>query len=115
MGESRSDGGIGCLILIGLAAVFLFFAWPYYLGTWLAVEFGADNPSTARHVTGWVLQGLWLTLLASVPIGWWLAARRQRAADSRRRAREQQRELTEKLHVADSARRAPGSTTRPRR
>jgi hypothetical protein len=68
MGERKSDNGpaVAALVLLGIA--FIFIAWPYYLGTWLAVQFGADNPSTARDVTGWVLEVLWLSALAFLVI-----------------------------------------------
>jgi hypothetical protein len=38
--------------------------WPWYAGTYLAVQFGAGNPSLARTVTGWVFEAPWLTFLA---------------------------------------------------
>jgi hypothetical protein len=41
-----------------------FFAWPWFLGTYLAVQFGAANPSLARTITGWAFQAPWLTFLA---------------------------------------------------
>jgi hypothetical protein len=40
------------------------FLWPWYIGTYLAVEFGAANPSLARTITGSVLEAPWLALLA---------------------------------------------------
>jgi hypothetical protein len=40
--------------------------WPWYVGTYLAVEFGAANPSLARTITGWVFEAPWLAFLAFV-------------------------------------------------
>ncbi|MDH3013849.1 hypothetical protein [Gordonia alkanivorans] len=70
-------------ILLGLA--FLAIAWPYFLGTWLAVNvLGADNPSSARSATGWVLEGIWLAGLVSVAVwSWWREETKK--AEARRR------------------------------
>ncbi|KMV23316.1 hypothetical protein ACT16_06460 [Mycobacterium heckeshornense] len=38
-------------------------AWPWWLGTWLAVQFGAGNPSTTRSVFGWLFELPWLVFL----------------------------------------------------
>jgi hypothetical protein len=38
--------------------------WPWFLGTYLAVIFGAANPSPARTITGWVFEAAWLAFLA---------------------------------------------------
>lgn len=65
--DSGSDVAKGLLMLIAFFAV----AWPYFLGTWLAVKFGAENPSTARALTGWVFEGLWVGAMAAVAIGVW--------------------------------------------
>jgi hypothetical protein len=42
----------------------LAFAWPWFFGTYLAVQFGAVNPSLARTITGWVFEAAWLAFLA---------------------------------------------------
>jgi hypothetical protein len=47
-----------------LIAIALAFAWPWFFGTYLAVQFGADNPSLARTITGWVFEAAWLAFLA---------------------------------------------------
>jgi len=62
------DGSMGELIILLLLSCVGFFAlsWPYHLGTWLAVRSGADNPSTARSITGWGLEVVWLALLLTV-------------------------------------------------
>jgi hypothetical protein len=94
MGERKSDNGpaVAALVLLGIA--FIFIAWPYYLGTWLAVQFGADNPSTARDVTGWVLEVLWLSALAFLVIGTSLDKRRAEE-EARRRELEKRQRTTE--------------------
>lgn len=78
MGAKKTDDGASALWVIVLFLVFVFVAWPYYVGTWLAVQLGADNPSTARSVTGWALEGLWLGSLVFVA-GWaWVIEKRER-------------------------------------
>ena len=39
---------------------------PWLLGSYLAVQFGAANPSLARTITGWVFEVPWLVFLAFV-------------------------------------------------
>ncbi|MEV5650212.1 hypothetical protein AB0L57_18350 [Nocardia sp. NPDC052254] len=56
-------------MMLGLVAVALAVAWPFLLGTWIAVQFGAANPSTARSVVGWVLEVPWLVFLALLLVG----------------------------------------------
>lgn len=51
--------------VVGLMAL-----WPYFLGTWLAVEFGAGNPSTARTVVGWVFEAPWAIILFVAVVCW---------------------------------------------
>lgn len=51
----------GLLVAVGIFAMVAF--WPYFLGTWVAVQFGAGNPSTARNVVGWVFEAPWALLL----------------------------------------------------
>ena len=83
MGAKKSDDGTLMVFGIVLFLVFMLFAWPYFVGTWVAVRLGADNPSTARSVTGWVLEVLWLGGLLSLA-GWsWL--KKQRIQDEARR------------------------------
>lgn len=69
MGEGKSADGNGIIGTILLVVAVVFLAWPYFLGTWLAVQFGADNPSTAREVTGWVLEAIWIAVLVSLMLG----------------------------------------------
>jgi Restriction endonuclease len=66
-GSSSGDDAamIGFVAVAGV--VLLAIAWPYFLGTYLAVRFGADNPSPARTITGWVFEAAWLAFLACMP------------------------------------------------
>lgn len=57
-------------------------AWPYWLGTYLAVRMGADNPSTARSVLGWICEILWLAFLAAALVGWIVTKSRRNVARS---------------------------------
>ncbi|GGF16680.1 hypothetical protein GCM10007298_10890 [Williamsia phyllosphaerae] len=41
-------------------------AWPYLLATYVAVQLGADNPSTTRAIIGWVFETPWLVFLIIV-------------------------------------------------
>ena len=88
--DNSGDIAKGILLLIAFFAL----AWPYYLGTWLAVTYGADNPSIARDVTGWVMEALWLIVLASLAMWAWLNAR-QKEAEARRLELEKQRRRVE--------------------
>ncbi len=91
MGAKKNNDGAGCGLAILLFLFFIAVAWPYLLGTWMAVQLGADNPSTARSVTGWVLEVLWLGGLASLA-GWaWLARKREQDAARRLELLTQQR------------------------
>lgn len=52
-GSSGGGGGGGLLAwLIAAAVIFFIAAWPYLLGTYIAVQCGAWNPSTERIVVG---------------------------------------------------------------
>ncbi|MEV5963139.1 hypothetical protein AB0L70_15330 [Kribbella sp. NPDC051952] len=80
---SELGGGCGCFVVALVAALSL--VWPYSLGAWLAVKAGAGNPSTARGVTGWVFEGIWLVTLAVFAISWTIR-RRARVRSQRREA-----------------------------
>jgi hypothetical protein len=43
-----------------------FFVWPWFFGTYLAVQFGAANPSLARTITGWVFEAPWIAFLGFI-------------------------------------------------
>lgn len=55
--------------------LFLVIAWPYLLGTYVAVQCGAWNPSTTRLVAGWCFEVVYL----AVVVGLVLRAREIRA------------------------------------
>ncbi|WP_279104284.1 hypothetical protein [Gordonia paraffinivorans] len=93
MGSKKSDNGSAIVVGIVLVAVFCALAWPYYLGTWLAVEFGADNPSTARTATGWVLESIYLIGLVGLGIWSWWSDEREKEKARRLEAEKRQREI----------------------
>ena len=62
-----SDDAAMITFFVGAGLVLLAIAWPWIVGTYLAVQFGADNPSPARTITGWVFEGAWLAFLACMP------------------------------------------------
>ena len=92
MGAKKSSDD-GSLMAFGIVAfvAFLAIAWPYLLGTWLAVQLGAGNPSTARSVVGWILESLWLAGLVAVPSLAWLGKKKQQ--DEARRKQDEVRRL----------------------
>ncbi len=98
--KSSEDGaviGFGILLFVAFLAV----AWPYLLGTWLAVQAGADNPSTARSVTGWFLEVLWLGGLLSLA-GWsWLQKQRQQEEARRRQEEARRLELLKQQRIRE--------------
>jgi hypothetical protein len=82
--SSSSGGGELLLALFGMVFCwgFVLAAWPYLLGTWLAVAAGASNPSIARTVTGCALEVVYVAGL----IAWFVQtrdARAQRAAEKK--------------------------------
>jgi len=104
MGAKKSDdGGGGLLIAFGIALwlVFMAFAWPYFVGTWLAVQFGADDPSIARSVTGWILEVLWLGGLVSLAGWWWLEKERERLEKKRQQDEARRLELLKQQHIVE--------------
>jgi Restriction endonuclease len=55
--------------MFALAVIVFAVAWPWMLGTYLAVKCGAENPSAARSVTGWVFEAVYLVCLALIGLG----------------------------------------------
>ena len=55
---SSNTGGLLLFLVAVLAA-----GWPWLLGTYLAVHFGAGNPSTTRTLVGVLFELPWLALL----------------------------------------------------
>jgi hypothetical protein len=52
--RGSDDAGM-VVFLVGAGMVLLAIAWPWIVGTYLAVQFGADNPSPAvarKHTDG---------------------------------------------------------------
>ncbi|GJO46696.1 hypothetical protein NJB1604_27140 [Mycobacterium marinum] len=93
MEARKADRGEDLAKGILLVIAFLAIAWPYFLGTWLAVQLGADNPSTARDVTGWVLEALWLTTLSVFAMRLWLSKRREETEARRLKITKRQRKV----------------------
>ncbi|BBX06746.1 hypothetical protein MAIC_15490 [Mycolicibacterium aichiense] len=89
MAKKSSDQDLAYVILAVIA--FFAVAWPYLLGTWLAVRAGAENPSTERSVTGWVFEAIWLIILASIVIVPRVQSAREQAEKAR--AEEEARRL----------------------
>lgn len=93
----RSGGDVGFIafLFIGLA-LFLVAAWPYLLGTYVAVQlFGAEDPSSARSVVGWTCETLYIVGLIAVICVWATKSAertRQEAALAEAQAREEARE-----------------------
>lgn len=52
--------------IIGSAILFFLAAWPYLLGTYIAVELGAWNPSTERFVVGWIFEVIYVAVLVAL-------------------------------------------------
>jgi hypothetical protein len=76
-----SGGFVAWLFVAGLVAFVV--AWPYLLGTYVAVQAGAWNPSTGRFVVGWCFEVVYIAGL----VGWLLVARGKSAQRSDREAR----------------------------
>jgi hypothetical protein len=72
---------------MGAAVLFLIALWPYLLGTYIAVQSGAWNPSTERFVVGWFFEVVYIAGL----VAWFVKARHrsaQRAAEEAQRMAE---------------------------
>ncbi len=105
MGASKkSDNAGGMLLLLLLCVGWLALAWPYLFGTWLAVQFGADNPSVARSVTGWALEVVWLAFLLTVAVVVWLDEKRKK--DEARRLELEKAAIARRLEFEEQQRRA---------
>jgi alkylated DNA nucleotide flippase Atl1 len=77
-GTSWRGGSGGCGFLTWLIVAVLFFlvvAWPFLLGTYVAVQAGAGNPSTARSVVGWIFEIIYIGGV----IAWFVLTREKRA------------------------------------
>lgn len=78
-GKGSGGGGLLAWLIVG-GIIILVVAWPYLLGTWVAVQSGAWNPSTERFVVGWMFETVYIAAL----VLWLMMARHtssQRAAE----------------------------------
>jgi hypothetical protein len=83
--RGKTSGGGGLIAwLFAAAIVFFIAAWPYLLGTYIAVRCGAWNPSTERFVVGWLFETVYIAGLAAWFL-WLREDRDQRAVDEARR------------------------------
>jgi hypothetical protein len=100
-----SGGGEGLAWLIVVVFVFLLIAWPYMLGTWLAVELGAERTSTIRGVVGWVFESVYLAVLLAVFVASVQERRAEAAREAARLAAEREamrrQRLTEAVRVGE--------------
>jgi hypothetical protein len=72
----RGSGGGGLLAWLFVGAIlFLMVAWPYLLGSWIAVQLGAGNPSATRTAVGWMFEIAYIVGL----IAWFILTRENRA------------------------------------
>lgn len=76
----RGSGGGGFFAWLIVAMLFfLVVAWPYLLGTYIAVQLGAGDPSTARAVVGWFFEVLYIAGL----VAWYALTSEKRAQKAR--------------------------------
>lgn len=61
-GGSGGGGGWLLVLVIGFFAL----AWPYFLGTYIAVRCGAWNPSTERLVVGWCFEVVYIAAVVAL-------------------------------------------------
>ena len=66
-----SDGCFsGCAMIIAVPLVFgailLLIEWPWLLGSWLAVQLGADEESMVRLVVAWTFEAIYIVLIIAV-------------------------------------------------
>lgn len=79
----RGGGGGGFLSWLILGGIFLLIVgWPYLLGTYIAVQCGAWNPSTSRFVVGWFFEVIYIAAL----VAWFVIGRATSAQRSARNA-----------------------------
>lgn len=68
--DSSSSSGSGGASILLLTLALCAFAWPWWCGTYIAVQMGAGDPSTVRSVVGGVFEALWLGFVAAAVAGW---------------------------------------------
>lgn len=79
-GPRRGGGLLAWLILCGV--FLLIVGWPYLLGTYIAVQCGAWNPSTGRFVVGWFFEVVYIAVL----VAWFVVNRAKSAQRSAQEA-----------------------------
>lgn len=79
--SSRDGGGFFAFL-----ALVVSIAWPWWLGTFIAVKLGAADPSTARTVVGWIFEVPWLVFVCLLVAGWMRQRSESAAADAEFRA-----------------------------
>lgn len=83
-GSGSGSGGAGLIAWLIVAAILFFItAWPFLLGTFIAVQLGAWNPSTERLVAGLCFEVVYVAAL----VGWFFYAREQRTSRAAQEAR----------------------------
>lgn len=67
---SSGVGGQGCgtflAYLIAASALALVGFWPYLLGVWAAERLGASPEATSTKTVGWVLEGVYIIIIAMI-------------------------------------------------
>jgi hypothetical protein len=81
-GGAGGGGFLGWLIAAGILVLIV--AWPYLLGTYIAVQCGAFNPSTQRFVVGWFFEVVYVAALVT----WFVMSRVAKAQRSANAARQ---------------------------
>jgi len=78
-GSGLGGGGIAAWLSLIIPAliVSVLVLWPYLLGKWLAVKFGADPRYSVDDIVGWVFEAVYLILILVVVLSNFLAARSQ--------------------------------------
>jgi hypothetical protein len=91
------------------AVVVFFFCWPWFFGAYLAIQFGAANPSLARTIAGWVFEAPWLAFLAFM--AFYLLAKRSAARKLGLAQAAEQERIAAKARADNTARAAEKTDT----
>jgi lysylphosphatidylglycerol synthetase-like protein (DUF2156 family) len=93
--KSSGDGSTTIVFLVAAALVFFAVAWPYFFGTFVAVGFGADNPSTTRTVVGWIFEAFYIICIIGL-IAYFVLTQEQRAQQAAEQAQRHAQEAAER-------------------